>query len=111
MFCRSLANTDITAHVDLTGRDARGRTAGLDVSRRLDQTYFMLGLGVTELEGLSLQQRLALKTLMLPGGLGSTHKVLIFGKRRREPDFEGVLVPGTPHISVGHGGCTDGSVS
>ena len=37
----------------------------------------MLGLGITELEGLSLQQRLALKTLLLPGGLGSTHKVLI----------------------------------
>jgi hypothetical protein len=47
---------------------------------RLDQTYLMLGLGIADLDRLSLKQRLAIKTLLLPGGLGSTHKVLIFGK-------------------------------
>jgi hypothetical protein len=56
----------------------------------LDQTYFLLGLGIAELEGLSLQQRLALKTLLLPGGLGSTHKVLIFGRRVGTPRLRGL---------------------
>ena len=28
----------------------------------------------------NLKNRLALKTLLMPGGLGSTHKVMIFGK-------------------------------
>jgi hypothetical protein len=49
----------------------------------------MLGLGITDLEGLSLQQRLAMKTLLLPGGLGSTHKVLIFGRGVGRPALKG----------------------
>ena len=64
--------------------------SGLDVLARLDQTYFLLGLGMSELDGLSLQQRLALKTLLLPGGLGSTHKVLIFGKDVGQPNLLGL---------------------
>ncbi len=56
---------------------------------RLDQTYFLLGLGITDLDGLSLRQRLALKTLLLPGGLGSTHKVLIFAKGVGTPALKG----------------------
>lgn len=71
---------DITAHVDLTAVTRAAEHAGLDVIARLDQTYFLLGLGMTQLDGLTLRQRLAIKTLLLPGGLGSTHKVLIFGK-------------------------------
>ena len=67
---------------------------------RLDQTYFLLGLGITELEGLSLQQRLALKTLLLPGGLGSTHKVLIFGKDVGTADAEGSVVPGSADVDA-----------
>jgi hypothetical protein len=49
----------------------------------------MLGLGATDLDGLSLQQRLALKTLLLPGGLGSSHKVLIFGRGVGRPTLKG----------------------
>jgi SAM-dependent MidA family methyltransferase len=81
--------TDITAHVDLSAVTRAAEQSGLDVLARLDQTYFMLGLGITELEGLSLHQRLALKTLLLPGGLGSTHKVLIFGKDVGTPALKG----------------------
>jgi hypothetical protein len=47
----------------------------------------MMGLGLEDLmnsppgfDSVSLHRRLALKTLLLPGGLGSTHKVLVFGK-------------------------------
>jgi SAM-dependent MidA family methyltransferase len=83
---------DITAHVDLTGVTKTAEHEGLTVLGRLDQTYFMLGVGLDAMmnaaqgfEPSALQRRLALKTLMLPGGLGSTHKVLIFGKNVGAP--------------------------
>ena len=88
-FLQEPGDTDITAHVDLSAVTRAAERSGLDVLARLDQTYFMLGLGVTELEGLSLHQRLALKTLLLPGGLGSTHKVLLFGKGVGRPALKG----------------------
>ena len=88
-FLQEPGETDITAHVDLTAVTRAAEHSGLDVLARLDQTYFMLGLGITELEGLSLHQRLAMKTLLLPGGLGSTHKVLIFGKGVGRPTLKG----------------------
>jgi SAM-dependent MidA family methyltransferase len=83
-------DTDITAHVDLTAITRAAERRGLDVLGRLDQTYFMLGLGLTELDGMSLARRLALKTLLMPGGLGSTHKVLVFGKRVGTPALKGL---------------------
>lgn len=88
-FLQEPGETDITAHVDLTALTRAAERSGLDVLARLDQTYFVLGLGVTDLEGLSLQQRLALKTLLLPGGLGSTHKVLIFARGVGAPTLKG----------------------
>ena len=78
---------DITAHVDLSAVRRAAEHEGLTLLARLDQTYFMMGLGLEDLmsspqgfDSASLHRRLALKTLMLPGGLGSTHKVLVFGK-------------------------------
>jgi SAM-dependent MidA family methyltransferase len=78
---------DMTAHVDLSAVANAARREGMEVLARLDQTYFTMGLGLDEMmdspqgfEPTALQRRLALKTLMLPGGLGSTHKVLIFGQ-------------------------------
>jgi SAM-dependent MidA family methyltransferase len=88
-FLQHPGETDITAHVDLSAVTRAAEHSGLDVLARLDQTYFLLGLGITELDGLSLQQRLAMKTLLLPGGLGSTHKVLIFGKGVGTPQLKG----------------------
>ena len=88
-FLQEPGDTDITAHVDLSAITRAAEKSGLDVLARLDQTYFLLGLGITELEGLSLKQRLAMKTLLLPGGLGSTHKVLIFGKGVGKPALRG----------------------
>jgi SAM-dependent MidA family methyltransferase len=89
-FMQQPGETDMTAHVDLTAITRAARRAGLDILGRLDQTYFLLGLGLAELEGLSLHQRLALKTLLLPGGLGSTHKVLIFGRSAGTPPLKGL---------------------
>ena len=88
-FLQEPGETDITAHVDLSAVTRAAEHAGLDVLARLDQTYFMLGLGITELDGLSLQQRLAMKTLLVPGGLGSTHKVLLFGRGVGRPALKG----------------------
>ncbi|HEY0284297.1 MAG TPA: SAM-dependent methyltransferase [Vicinamibacterales bacterium] len=88
-FLQEPGETDITAHVDISAVTRAAERSGLDVLARLDQTYFLLGLGITDLEGLSLQQRLAMKTLLLPGGLGSTHKVLIFGRGVGKPALKG----------------------
>lgn len=83
---------DITAHVDLTAVTRAAEREGLTVLGRLDQTYFLMGLGIggPDLDTLPLRQRLALKTLLLPGGLGSTHKVLIFGKGVGTPPLRGL---------------------
>ena len=88
---------DITAHVDLTAVTRAAERAGLTSLGRLDQTYFMLGLGMDEMMALdqasepsAVRRRLALKTLMLPGGLGSTHKVLLFGKDTGAPALKGL---------------------
>ena len=91
---------DITAHVDLTlvrdaAEDAGARTLGV-----LDQTYFLLGLGAVERMNhasrespdrgvAALRRRLALKSLLVPGGLGSTHKVMLFGKHVGTPSLAG----------------------
>lgn len=94
---------DITAHVDLTAVRTAAEQAGLQTLAATDQTYFLLGLAAGE-DGLSapagaapaagggldpLRRRLALKTLLVPGGLGSTHKVLIFGKQVGTPRLRG----------------------
>ena len=88
-FLEDPGERDITAHVDLTALTSTAQRAGLDVLGRLDQTYFLLGLGVADLENATLQQRLAVKTLLMPGGLGSTHKVLIFGRGVGKPALKG----------------------
>lgn len=88
--------SDITAHVDLTAIRAAAEQAGLQTLAVLDQTYFLLGLAALDGEPAArpadlgtLRQRLALKTLLVPGGLGSTHKVLIFGRNVGTPRLQG----------------------
>jgi SAM-dependent MidA family methyltransferase len=86
---------DITAHVDFTSFRREAEAAGLVTLGLLDQTYFLMGLlDARELEepGTSmemLKRRLALKTLLLPGGLGSTMKVLLLGKNVGAPRLRG----------------------
>jgi SAM-dependent MidA family methyltransferase len=80
---------DITAHVDFTSVRAAAEAEGLRTLGFLDQTYFLLGIltGCRESFALpaidmaaSANDSRHLKTLLMPGGLGSTHKVLILGK-------------------------------
>ena len=82
---------DLTSHVDFTSVRAAAETEGLVTLGFLDQTYFLLGLlGSQNLENpANLKRRLALKTLLMPGGLGSTHKVLILGKDVGTPALRG----------------------
>ena len=79
---------DITAHVDFTSLQQTAEGEGLVTLGFLDQTYFLLGL-VDARDSMSLENRLALKTLVMPGGLGSTHKVLILGKGVGTPSLTG----------------------
>ena len=87
---------DITSHVDLTSVQRAAEETGCTTLGVLDQTYFLLALGLgDELAntGTSLtdtKRRLALKTLLLPGGLGSTHKVMIFAKGVGAPPLRGL---------------------
>jgi SAM-dependent MidA family methyltransferase len=89
-------SADITAHVDLSAVQRAAEHNGLDTIARLDQTYFLMGLGLDEImsspqgfDAGALRRRLALKTLLLPGGLGSTHKVMVFGKHVGTPALRG----------------------
>jgi SAM-dependent MidA family methyltransferase len=92
-------NCDLTAHVDLTSIQNAAVSEGLEIIGVLDQTYFLMGLGLPRramMTGgngedtlVSLKRRLAAKTLILPGGLGSTLKVMIFGKGVGKPKLRG----------------------
>lgn len=101
---------DMTSHVDLTTVRRAAEAAGATTLGVLDQTYFVMALGIERGlfdevgdtpqdqsaepvgQGFSpgiLKRRLAFKTLVQPGGLGSTHKVLLFGKNVGTPSLIG----------------------
>ena len=80
---------DITAHVDFTSVRAAAEAAGLRTLGFLDQTYFLMGLLPSLTLELADRRNRQLKTLLLPGGLGSTHKVLILAKGVGEPALLG----------------------
>lgn len=85
---------DITSHVDLTSVRAAALDEGLDELGLVDQTRFLLGLGALDVPDSkgsigAVKHRLALKTLLVPGGLGSTHKVLLLGKHMGTPPLQG----------------------
>jgi SAM-dependent MidA family methyltransferase len=73
---------DITAHVDFTSVRQAAEAEGLDPIGFMDQTYFLMGIASAAgaLSGLSHDQRRMFRTLIAPGGLGSTMKVSIMGR-------------------------------
>jgi SAM-dependent MidA family methyltransferase len=87
---------DITSHVDLTAVRRVAEELGCTTLGVLDQTYFLLALGLPDFIDAAdssiaeVRRRLALKTLMMPGGLGSTHKVMVFAKHVGTPTLRGV---------------------
>ncbi len=78
---------DITAHVDWTSVRDAAQGEGLQTIGFLDQTYFLLGL-LPSIRNPETAIR-SLKTLVMPGGLGSTMKVLLLGKRVAAPPLLG----------------------
>jgi SAM-dependent MidA family methyltransferase len=78
---------DITAHVDWTSVRAAAEAEGLQTIAFLDQTYFLLGIVSSSPRPPAPSP--GLKTLLMPGGLGSTMKVLILGKGVGTPPLVG----------------------
>ena len=85
---------DLTAHVNLTAVRRSAEAAGLRLLGAVDQTYFLTSLGLAaRLDGgasvTSVRRRLAARTLIMPGGLGSTVKAMVFGKAVGTPSLQG----------------------
>jgi SAM-dependent MidA family methyltransferase len=80
-------NRDLTSHVDFTSVRRAAERAGLETVAVVSQTRFLLDILdrsplVAEFSAPDrLAERLALKTLVMPGGLGSTLTALVFAKR------------------------------
>ena len=87
-------DADLTGHVNLTAVQRTANAAGMNGVGIIDQRYFLINLGV--LERLpsdqsvpALKQRLAAQSLLMPGGLGSTMKVMAFAKGVEQPALSG----------------------
>jgi SAM-dependent MidA family methyltransferase len=89
-------NRDITSHVDLSTIRRTAEELGCATLGVLDQTYFLMALGLADLvDGAdmsvtAIRRRLAVKTLLVPGGLGSTHKVMVFARNVGSPELRGL---------------------
>ena len=99
-FFRAPGEQDLTAHVNFTALDLWGREAGLVRTGLATQSNFLLALarksdfadveidGATEAE--KKRQRLLLKTLINPEGMGETFQVLIQHKGIAAPALAGL---------------------
>ncbi len=91
---------DLTAHVNFTALEERGKELGMEPLGLVTQTQFLLSLGrasgfLQELEGGStdrhkLEQLQQFKELIHPGGMGETFKVLLQGKGVPEGKLSGL---------------------
>lgn len=93
---RAPGQSDITAHVDFTAIRHAAEASGMKALCVVDQMHFLLGLGAGRLlqpeagnDRNAMMRRLALKTLLVPGGLGTSHSVMIFGKDMGTPSLAG----------------------
>ena len=86
---------DITTHVDITAIVRAAEAAGLRTLGVVDQTYFLMSLGLADRlqtgdDRDAVTRRLAARTLMMPGGLGSTMKVMVFARHEAVPVLKGL---------------------
>jgi SAM-dependent MidA family methyltransferase len=91
---------DLTAHVNFTALDLYSQAAGLERTGLVSQTQFLLALGrgndFADLyhEGQSeterIRERLSLKTLIHPEGMGETFRVFIQHKGLSSPRLAGL---------------------
>ncbi len=105
---RNPGDSDITAHVDFTSVRRAAESEGLECRCLVDQMHFLLGLGVEDrLRAMSgsdrdqIVRRLALKALLVPGGLGTTHHVMIFSKKMAPVSLRGCAFARSPKWSRG----------
>ena len=84
---------DITAHVDFTSIRDAAASRGCTSLGLMDQTYFLMALAGPRVESFDDAERLAFKSLVLPGGLGSTMKVLVLAKNMGAPALRGCSGP------------------
>lgn len=86
----AVGEQDITAQVDFSTLMEEGRRVGLSITGYTNQMRFLTGLGIVERlagrfptgsdSGQQYKATLAMKTLMLPGGMGEVFKVLVLHK-------------------------------
>ncbi|OGP55310.1 MAG: hypothetical protein A2Y65_04380 [Deltaproteobacteria bacterium RBG_13_52_11] len=95
----NLGQQDMTAHVDFTSLIVWGEGCGLQLTGLVPQYRFLLSLGILEeaarvgegkVEWEALNERLTVKNLILPGGMGETFKVLIQHKGIERPQLDGL---------------------
>ena len=96
---------DITAHLDLADLRRAAAGAGLQEIGCVDQTYFLMSLGIVgrmvEGGGIdAVRRRLAARTLIMPGGLGSTMKAFAFGKGMNGIEATSAIKARFPDIGV-----------
>src|SRR4030067_1408850 len=95
----NIGEQDITTHIDFTSLAEAGKAAVIEVAGFTDQSYFLMGCGIEEgfqqLEAFNaeniaaLHKNITLKKLLIPGGMGSTFKVLIQQKGMERPRLRG----------------------
>lgn len=86
---------DLTVQVDLAAVRRAACDAGLTPLGLVDQSYFLLALGLADRletghDRRAVLERLAARTLIMPGGLGSTMKAMVFAKGVGTPVLTGV---------------------
>lgn len=86
---------DLTAHVNLAAVRRAAEESGLHTVGLVDQTYFLLALGLADRldaghDPRAIRQRLAGRTLIMPGGLGDTMKAMVFAKGVGVPALRGL---------------------
>ena len=93
---------DMTAHVDFTSLIQGGEGCGLRFTGLVPQYRFLLALGILDevarvgegkAEWEAMAERLTVKNLILPGGMGETFKVLIQHKGIAGPQLDGLRGP------------------
>jgi SAM-dependent MidA family methyltransferase len=87
-------HSDLTGHVNFTALRRAALDAGLTEAGAVDQCYFLMNLGILDFLSSdqtvpAMKERLAAQSLLMPGGLGTTMKVMAFAKGVRAAGLRG----------------------
>lgn len=110
---RWVAEQDLTAHVDFHSLTLAAHKAGFSARGLVSQGKFLFNLGIVERAtrtwdpedpAAGLKERLALKTLTLPGGMGDRFWTLILERSVGEARLRGLGSESEPHSTADRGG-------